>query len=38
MAIKTLLTLTVILAPNFRKLRRIVPTVAWAKAVLDKQF
>jgi hypothetical protein len=37
MAIKIRLTLTVILAPNFIKLRRIVPTVALAKEVLDKQ-
>ena len=33
MAIKILLTLTVILTLNFRKLRRMVPTVALAKAV-----
>jgi hypothetical protein len=38
MMIKILLTPTVILAHNFRKLRRIVPTFAWAKEVLDKQF
>ena len=37
MAIKILRQLMVILAPNFRRLRRIVPTVALAKDVLDKQ-
>ncbi len=34
MAIKILLMLTVILAPNFSRERRIVPTVAVARAVL----
>jgi hypothetical protein len=37
-AIKILLQLIVILAPNLSKERRIVPTVALAKEVLDKQW
>jgi hypothetical protein len=37
MAIKIRLTLTEILAPNFRKLRQLVPNVALEKEVLDKQ-
>ena len=37
-AIKILLQLIVILAPSFRRERRIVPTVALAREVLDKQF
>jgi hypothetical protein len=37
MAIKILLTLTVILAPNLRKQRRIVPTVALVKEVFAQQ-